>query len=384
MNKPDNQRPYSLLNPLPVMSYPWEAIGVDFVGPLPESSNQDGTFDSITVTIDLLTSMVHLVPSRTNYTVKEVAELMFESVYKLHGLPHKIVSDQDLKMSSAYHPETDGATERANRTMVQMIRELVNSKQTDWAFKLPVIKFALNSAHSDSTGFSPFFLNHGRMPRAMVWNSAPQSEFPAVRNFALMRKLAVILVHDSIIATRVKQVRDANKKRRVAPVAKDNLVYLSTKNILFPKSLAHKLIPRYIGPFKIIEDFGNQSSRLELSDSLKQRGVHDIFHASLLHVHIPNDDRLFPGRSDEQVIASSEENNEWAIDCILRHAKSGRDALFWVQWRAGSKMFVPWKDISELPAVQVYLNLQNVPNIDTLPNGLEQLSRASDLQVALY
>lgn len=401
MNKPDNQRPYGLLNPLPISSYPWEAIGVDFVGPLPESSNRDGTFDSITVTIDLLTSMVHLVPSRTNYTAKEVAELMFESVYKLHGLPRRIVSDRDvlftstfwqrlneligpeLKMSSAYHPETDGATERANRTLVQMLRELVNNRQTDWAFKLPAIEFALNSARSDSTGFSPFFLNHGRMPRAMVWNSAPQSEFPAVRNFALTRKLAIISAHDSIIAARVKQVRDANKKRRMAPFAKDDLVYLSTKNISFPKGLARKLIPRYIGPFKVLEDFGNQSFRLQLSDSLKQRGVHDVFHASLLRVHLPNDDRLFPGRSDEQVIASSEDNSEWAIERILGHAKSGRDALFWVQWRAGDKTFVPWKDISELPAVQVYLDLQNVPNIDALPVGLEQLSRASDPQVAL-
>ena len=62
-SKPSNQKPYGLLNPLPVPSLPWEAIGIDFVGPLPESQNRDGSFDSITVIIDLLTSMVHLVPS---------------------------------------------------------------------------------------------------------------------------------------------------------------------------------------------------------------------------------------------------------------------------------------------------------------------------------
>ena len=116
---------------------PWEAIGVDFVGPLPESKDRDGHYDSITMVIDLLTAMVHLVPSRSNYTAKDIAELMFAEVYKHHGLPRAIISDRDVlftslfwthlnrligikqKMSSAYHPEIDGSTERANRTIGQ-------------------------------------------------------------------------------------------------------------------------------------------------------------------------------------------------------------------------------------------------------------------------
>ena len=131
-SKPSNQKPYGLLNPLSIPGTPWEAIGVDFVGPLPESKNRNGTFDSITVVICLLTAMVHLIPSRSNYTAKQMAELMFDEIYKHHGIPRSIVSDRDvlftsifwehlhkllgtqLKMSSAYHPQTDGSTERAN------------------------------------------------------------------------------------------------------------------------------------------------------------------------------------------------------------------------------------------------------------------------------
>jgi len=104
--------------------YPWESIGVDFVGPLPKSRNRDGTFNSITVVICLLTAMVHLIPSREDYKAPQVAEMMFDHVYKHHGLPKFIVSDRDvlftstfwrhlhelvgtkLKMSSAYHPQT--------------------------------------------------------------------------------------------------------------------------------------------------------------------------------------------------------------------------------------------------------------------------------------
>jgi hypothetical protein len=185
-SKPNNQKPYGLLNPLTIPSEPWESIGVDFVGPLPLSRNRDGEFDSITVVICLLTAMVEVIPSRTNYKAQDIAELMFESVYKHHGLPKTIISDRDvlftstfwghlnaligikLKMSSAYHPQTDGATEHANRTITQMLRQCISPNQKDWVSKLPTIQFAINSARSESTGYAPFFLNNGRMPRAMV------------------------------------------------------------------------------------------------------------------------------------------------------------------------------------------------------------------------
>ena len=97
-----SQKPYELLNLLDIPTYPWESIGIDFVGPLPESKNQDGTFNLITVVICLLISMVHLIPSRDNYNAQQIAELMFEEVYKLHGLLKSIVSDHDVLIMSAF------------------------------------------------------------------------------------------------------------------------------------------------------------------------------------------------------------------------------------------------------------------------------------------
>ena len=178
-SKPPTQKPYGLLNPLSVPSKPWDAIGVDFVGPLPESKDRNGNYDSITVIIDLLTAMVHLVPSRTDYTAKNIAELMFHEVFRLHGLPRAIISNRDVlftslfwthlnrligirqKMSSTYHPETDGSTERANRTIGQMLRACIGTTQKDWVMRLPAIEFAINTARSESTGYAPFFLNTG-------------------------------------------------------------------------------------------------------------------------------------------------------------------------------------------------------------------------------
>jgi hypothetical protein len=101
-SKSSTQKPYGLLYSLNPPSQPWEVIGIDFVGPLPESKNRDGVFNSITVVINLLTGMVHLIASCINYTARQIAELMFESIYKLHGLPKSIVSDRDVLFTSTF------------------------------------------------------------------------------------------------------------------------------------------------------------------------------------------------------------------------------------------------------------------------------------------
>jgi hypothetical protein len=386
-SKPSNQKPYGLPNPLPIPGNPWESIGMDFVGPLPESSNRDGTYDSITVIICLLTAMVHLIPSRINYNACQLAELMFEEVYKHHGLPKNIISDRavlftstfwghlhkllgtKLKMSSTYHPQTDGSTERANRMVTQMLRQCINAKQTDWVAKLPAIEFAINSAHSESMGFAPFFLNSGRMPRSMIWNSAPPTEFSSIRNFALQKKLALMAAHDSILAAHVKQTCDANRKHQAAPFHEQDLVYLSTKNITFPKGLARKLIPKYIGPYKIVKDFKNHSFRLDLPSQMKQRGVHDVFHSSLLRIHHPNDDRLFPGHLDAQISHDVDPEGEWAVESILSHYGSQENVLFEIKWKSGDITWMPYFQITGLQALVSYFEVLGISSISELATG---------------
>ena len=174
VSKPQNGKPKGKLKTMPVPTYPWQYIGVDFVGPLPESTNHTGRYNMICVVIDILSSMVHIVPTKQTYRATDIAELMFECIYKLHGILERIISDRDLlftlhfwkrfhrlvgtelRMSSAFHPQTDGVTERANRTITQIIRQCVSPNQNDWVSKLPAVEFAINSARSSTTGFSPF------------------------------------------------------------------------------------------------------------------------------------------------------------------------------------------------------------------------------------
>lgn len=391
LGKSSNQKPYGLLKTLEVPSHPWESIGIDFVGPLPESKDRNGAYDSITVIICRLTGMVHLVPSRTSYKARQVAELVFAEVYKHHGLPKTIVSDRDvlftsefwkhlndligtkLKMSSAYHPESDGSTERANRTVNQMIRQCINPNQKDWCSKLPGIEFAINSARSDSTGYSPFFLNHGRMPRSMIWDWPEDKVYPGVRTFALKIKQAVMEAHDCILAARVKQTRAANRKRQPAPFIAGDLVYVSTKNISFPKGLARKFIPKYMGPYKIVKDFSGTTFKVDLPARLKQRGVHDDFHASLLRIHVPNDDRLFPGRLDTQFADYPDiAEGEWAVDRIISHIGSRDNASFQILWKSGDVTWLPYEQATHLNALPQYFELLGIENVSELAEGAGQ------------
>ncbi|KAF8805655.1 hypothetical protein BYT27DRAFT_7104113, partial [Phlegmacium glaucopus] len=86
----------------------------------------------------------------------------------------------------------------------------IHPNQKDWGSKVPAIKFAINSARSESTGYALFFLNFGHMPQLMIWTSASPSEFPAIQNFVLQKKLALMSAHDSVLAAQVKQTQDTN------------------------------------------------------------------------------------------------------------------------------------------------------------------------------
>jgi hypothetical protein len=176
--KTSNKKPFGLLHSMPIPAEPWKAIAMDFVGPFPLSKG----FDYLWIVIDRLTSMLHLIPINTTMKASELSWLYIKEIICLHGIPELLVSDRDSKftlkfwkevhillgtkllMSTAFHPETDGASERAIRSIAQILRSMVKPDQKDWVEKIPLVEFAINSSISKSTGFAPFELNYGYMP----------------------------------------------------------------------------------------------------------------------------------------------------------------------------------------------------------------------------
>ncbi|KAG5720641.1 hypothetical protein E4T56_gene4945 [Termitomyces sp. T112] len=173
------------------------------------------------------------------------------------------------------------------------------------------------------------------------------------------------------ISARIKQTRNANRKRTAIPFKEGEFVYVSTKNMTFPKGLACKLISKFVGPYLLLKDYGNHSFRIQLPSHMLQRGIHDVFHASLLRIHHPNDDRRFPGRLYSQVVSETEpeHNVEWAADKIVNHAGSKKQAIFEVLWRAGDITWLPYDQVKELDLLAPYLDAQNASNISELTPG---------------
>jgi hypothetical protein len=218
-NKTSMQRPVGLLHPLPIPNRPWGSIGMDFIGPFPTSKG----YDYLWVIICRLTSMVHLIPVNTTVKASELALLYIKEVVRLHGLPDSIVSDRDSKftskfwsethrilgtkllMSTAFHLQTDGTTERANRSVGQILQTLIQPNKTDWVEKLPLTEFAINSNLSSSTGFAPFELNYGYMPMLISGITPFEKVKPGVKRFVNQAINNLEMAHDAIIESRVTQ-----------------------------------------------------------------------------------------------------------------------------------------------------------------------------------
>src|SRR5205814_8047210 len=161
-DKSSTQAPVGFLHPLPVPLDRFSDISMDFIGPLPKSRG----FDTLFVVTDRLTGYTKIEATLQTATAKDIAELFHHTWYRQFGLPRTIVSDRDklflskfwkemhrllnvkIKLSTAYHPETDGATERANKMIIEALRHYVNQRQTDWAKNLPHVEIVLTNSIS--------------------------------------------------------------------------------------------------------------------------------------------------------------------------------------------------------------------------------------------
>jgi len=226
--KASNQVPAGLLHPLPVPSRPWEWCGMDFIGPLPPSELDGEVFDQILTVIDLFSSEVVLIPARTSWTSEEVANVFWKQVVRrVGGFPSHFVSDRDKlfvarfwkelcrlcgieqNMSSAYHAESDGKTERANRVVGQILRCLIDFHPEQWASKLLPTELAINIAPNATTLKAPLEVSRGYVPPFLP-SSALDSSVPHSQSFLDSLQLGWIEATDAILAARVRQTVHAN------------------------------------------------------------------------------------------------------------------------------------------------------------------------------
>lgn len=291
-NKTPRQKPVGPLQPLPIPERPWSSISMDFIEQLPNS----GGFDSILVVVCRFTKMAVFVPTTVTATSQDLANLFLQHIWSKHGTPDDIVSDRgskfvskfwkalcrrlaiDRKVSTAYHPETDGQTERVNQVLEQYVRIYCAYQQNDWHEWLPMAEFAYNNSDHTSTRESPFKANYGFNPTIAIERGASARE-PGDHYAYNLSDL-----HDRIRKTLVNaqeaQKRFADRKRAETPDFNiGDKVMLSTKNLQLARP-TRKFSERYIGPYKISDKVSNVAFKLALPSDLSR--IHPVFHVSLL------------------------------------------------------------------------------------------------------
>lgn len=375
--KESNQKVPGELMPLPIPTEPWEQVGVDFMGPLKKTrSGKDG----IMVVVCHLTKMKHIVPIRMASSAPEIAATMEREVVRLHGVPKIIVSDRDVRFtagywiqywkakgtevrfSTAYHPQTDGQTERENRTISQVMRTVVDEQQDDWDRYLPLVEMALNSAVQASTGMSPYKMVYGRemvLPVDRKLETRVTTENPAVEELGKRMEEIWKKATDEIEKAKKRQERNANGRRRKEEFRVGDKVMVSTEEmrLIGTRELnkSVKFLPKYIGPFEVEQVKNRNAYKIRLPPSFRMEPVINI---TRLKRYVDGES-MFPDREvkeDRPAGERLEDANggavEWEVEAIWGERGTGRRKQYLVKWKGYPMWENTWEPSENLENAQ--------------------------------
>jgi len=249
-------------------------------------------------------------------------------------------------MSSAYHPQTDGQTERVNRVLQDTLRHYISPSQDDWDTHLPLIEFAINSSKHASTGETPFFLNYGRHPRTPLDLQLPDvsgpdhTNTPGVLKYVHHMQTALNKAKKCLIAARQRQKAYADTKRSEHTIKLHDDVLLSTTNIHLKCPGTRKLLPKWIGPFTVIQKVNPVAFKLALPVTMAS--VHPVFHVSMLKPYQASGSVQPP-----PPIIDDEGDLVYFVESILDHRlkKHGRKSMteFLVKWKGYDHEHNSWE-----------------------------------------
>ena len=299
-------------------SAPGEWLSMDFVGPFTPSTKG---CNSIMVVVDRLTRYVFFIPCKTTDTAQDIWKLLDSRVLTHTGIPRAIVSDRDtkftshfwealwaelhtiLKRSTAFHPQTDGQSERAVRTLVEALRATVDVTQDNWEELLPSIARAFNSAKCEVTGTTPDLMFFGSARRSAMdaelegEDIIPVARYPGALQVVKKVKEAIKASQEAILTAQAKQRKDSEKSRIPVTIKVGDMVWLSNRNLRpVGEDRTRKLDPLYYGPYKVLEMHGENAVKLELP---KNSRLHPVF----------NTDLLRPVKTDSEFEARPQDND---------------------------------------------------------------------------
>ena len=357
-NKSTRHKPYDKQQQIEVSQQAWQEITMDFIIKLPLSKDTitDIKYDSILVVVDRLTKYPYFIPWKEKGNVKDLAKVILKEIIANHWIPQSIISDSDklftskfwntwtqqlgtkIKLSTAYHPQTDRQTERTNQTLEQYLRHYINFKQNNWIDLLPLAQFAYNNHQHSTTRTLPFYANYGKHPN---WD--PNNNITTSTSEAATTKINKIVKLHEKLSKRVDQgkkntAKQVNKKRLKGPTfERGDKVYLLTKNLKF-KRPSSKLDHVRIGPFEVEK----QTSKVNYRPKLPAKAqIHPNFHVSLLEPA--------PKNAPIQIEWNIEEEVECNVEKILDSRKiNAKDHYLvkWLRYRNEENLWEPTENFS--------------------------------------
>jgi hypothetical protein len=374
-NKASHQLPIGLLQSLDIPGKRWETVSMDLITKLPETTKGN---DAIIVFVDKFSKMVHYAATTTTCTAVEVARIFFDTVVKVHGVPKHIISDRDprftsrfwkqlwnllgteLKMSTSHHPQTDGQTERSNRTLEDILRHYVCKQQNDWDDHLTAAEVAVNSSVHASTGFTPFYLNYGDHP--FFPTHIPLDTISNNTVYELMQQLQqnIELARSNMENARDKQTYYANQHRRDLVFKEGEEVWLSTQHLNLPDGITRKLSSRYTGPFKILHVSSPVTYKLDIPAEWVKKRVHPVFHVSLLKRYVPGID-IEGGGSHIVDIEPSEEEPEYEVERIIgKRLGKDKQVEYLILWKGYPESEATWESSEIVEDLQALDDFEEV------------------------
>ena len=365
------------LNPHKITEGPWQIISMDLIGPLPVSNG----FNAIQVWVDTFTKQLHAEPTNMELASEGVARLTRDRVIRYHGVPHKIISDRDpryvsgfmrelnrllgveMNLSTAFHPITDGQTERMNQEIEKYLRIYVNYRQSDWAEWLALAEFAHNDKASSSTTMSPFYANMGYHPWKGIEN-AVESRNKAANNFGEKMKK----IRDEAAAALEKAQKTMKKHydahRRDAPEFKvGDKVWLEGKDIATDRP-TKKFDDTRLGPYEILEKVGASAYKLRLPETDQS---HPVFNEAKLTPYVEPPAHRREKRLVPQIISGYK---EYEVEEILKHRKRGRGFQYLIKWKnypLGERTWEPRRHLTHMKKLLDRYNAEHNIKIRSLP-----------------
>lgn len=360
--KPEHTRMPGLLQPLPIPAQAWDIISLDFIEGLPKS----GRFDTILVIIDKFTKYGHFIPLSHPYTAMSVAQVFVDQIYKLHGLPKIIISDRDkvftsifwqqlfkltdttLNMSSSYHPQTDGQTERLNQCLETYLRCMSSACPTKWCKWLSLAEYWYNTTFHSALNKSPFEVLYGYKPKHFGIQDGTSETTPDLVQWLKEKEDMNKLVQQQLLRAQQRMKSQADKKRMERSFQVGDSVYLKLQPYVqtsIARRSNQKLSYKYFGPYKIQQRVGAVAYKLDLPQGSK---IHPVVHVSLLKPALPTqvtaelDLPLHCVSMDESTVPIA------IVDTKELQAGNKNFTMVLVQWSNMPSSWVTWENKNRL------------------------------------